>query len=140
MSAVSRSATTTGDRRGTVGRLGERAAARHLEESGFQVLERNYRCREGEIDLIAASRETLVFCEVKTLVARGLPRRGPAHLLESVTPSKRAQVRRLARGWLAEHRHGTLLARRPNVRFDAIGVLLAPDGSLLALEHVPSAW
>jgi putative endonuclease len=134
------SATRRHDHRGAVGRLGERAAARHLEQSGFRVVERNYRRREGEIDLIAVSRDTLVFCEVKTLVARPPPRRGPAHLLEPVTPSKRSQVRRLARAWLAERRHGRLLDRRREVRFDAIGVLLAPDGRQLALEHVPSAW
>ena len=101
------------------------------------MLDRNYRCREGEIDLIAVTRETLVFCEVKTLVARGASNRGPAYPLESVTPVKRSQVRRLARVWMAERGAG-LRGRQP--RFDAIGVLISPGGRLLALEHLESAW
>ena len=123
-------------RRGT-GRRGETVAAKLLQRSGYTVLERNYRTREGEIDLIAARDGTLVFCEVKTLVARpGGPSSGPATPLEAVGPAKRAQVRRVARVWLAGQ--GSLPARA--VRFDVVGVLLSPAGRLLEVAHLEDAF
>src|SRR5438270_10010531 len=80
-------------RRGT-GRRGEAVAAKLLERLGYAILERNHRTRTGEIDLIAARDDTLVFCEVKALVARpGGPSAGPVTPLEAVGPAKRAQVR-----------------------------------------------
>ena len=121
-------------------RSGEELAAAHLERHGWRVLERNFRTREGEIDLIAARRGALAFCEVKTLVARRKPpARGPADPLECVGPAKRARVRRMARAWLAQSRP---IGPGPSgeVRLDVIGVLLAPDGTLLRLEHVESAF
>ena len=48
-----------------LGRIGEQAAAELLQMEGYEILERNYRCQAGEIDLIARDREYLVFCEVK---------------------------------------------------------------------------
>src|SRR5436309_14926193 len=86
------------------GRIGERAAARHLQRRGYRLLERNYRTREGEIDLIALRSGTLVFCEVKTLVAGRGNRLGPADPLEGIRPAKRRQVRRMARSWRSEER------------------------------------
>jgi putative endonuclease len=127
------------DARRRVGRLGERIAAERLAKLGYRVVERNYRTREGEIDLIACGRGALVFCEVKTLVARGRPARGPASPLEGVGPAKRAQVRRMARAWLAE-RAGLTPAGSRSVRFDAIGVVLSPAGALVALEHLEAAF
>jgi len=127
-------------RRIQVGRLGERLAARRLERDGYRVIERNYRTREGEIDLIAARDSTLVFCEVKTLVARSAPGRGPSYALESVGAAKRAQVRRLAKAWLAERSAAGTAPRCRNARFDAIGVLLSPGGKLLRLDHVEAAF
>jgi putative endonuclease len=127
-------------RRSQTGRIGERAAARHLEQSGYRVIERNYRTREGEIDLIAASGTTLVFCEVKTLVVRAPATGARLHPLESVRHAKRTKIRRLARTWLSE-RSATGRARRPrNARFDAVAVLLSPSGRLLRLEHVEAAF
>ncbi len=126
------------DRRTRVGRLGERLAAQRLERAGYRVLERNYRTREGELDLVARHGSTLVFCEVKTLVARDGERRGPAFPLEGVGPAKRAQVRRVARSWLSE-RSGTAPGCH-NARFDAIGVLVSPAGRLVTLEHVEAAF
>jgi putative endonuclease len=125
------------DSRKRIGRLGERLAADHLDRSGYRVLERNYRVREGEIDIVAARGDTLVFCEVKTLVARA--GRAPAlDPLEGVGPAKRAQVRRIARAWLAE-RSGVSRGWR-DIRFDAIGVAVSPTGEPLALEHLRSAF
>ena len=128
------------DPRQASGRRGEQLAAGHLERSGWRILERNFRTREGEIDLIAARDGTLAFCEVKTLVARRAPpASGPAHPLECVGPAKRARVRRMARAWLAQPRPS---GRAPpgDVRLDVIGVLLAPDGTLLRLDHLESAF
>jgi putative endonuclease len=123
-------------RRGT-GRRGEEVAAALLERLGYEVLERNFRIREGEIDLVASRHGTLVFCEVKALVSRpGGPSAGPASPLEAVGPAKRAQVRRVARGWLAAR--GGAAAR--DLRFDVIGVTLSPLGGVLALEHVEGAF
>jgi putative endonuclease len=125
--------------RGEVGRRGEDLAALRFERLGYEVLERNYRTRAGEIDLIARKGGTLVFCEVKALVARGGgSRTGPAYLLEAIGAAKRAQVRQLARGWLAEARPAE--RRYGELRFDAIGVLISPAGELLHLEHVKGAF
>ena len=85
------------DRRRELGRRGEEIAARHLERLGWRIVERNYRSREGELDLIAARGGTLAFCEVKTLVARGAGRAGPVDPIEAVGALKQLQVRRMAR-------------------------------------------
>jgi putative endonuclease len=129
------------DRRRSIGRRGETVAAELLERLGFTVLERNHRTRAGEIDLIAARGGTLVFCEVKTLVARpGGPSAGPVSPLEAVGPAKRAQVRRLAREWLASEQEHALSRRWRTLRFDVIGMVLLPDGSVSRLEHVENAF
>jgi putative endonuclease len=128
--------------RGEIGRRGEELAARRLERLGYEVVARNHRTRAGEIDLIARRGGTLVFCEVKALVARRGGRGvGPAFPLEAVGPAKRAQVRQLARSWLAERDESDRAARRfRELRFDAIGVLVTPAGELLHLEHVEAAF
>jgi putative endonuclease len=111
-------------------------AARHLEDAGWRIVERNYRMREGEIDLIAARGDVLAFCEVKTLVDRGTPARGPANPVESVGYRKQVKVRRMARAWLASHAGNG--AR--DLRLDVIGVVLSPAGELLRLEHLEGAF
>ena len=127
-------------RRGT-GRRGEKVAAKLLQRQGYVVLERNFRTRAGEIDLIAVRNGTLVFCEVKALVARpGGPTSGPATPLEAVGTAKRSQVRRLARAWLAAERERDPSRRWSVLRFDAIGVLLSPAGELLRVDHVEGAF
>jgi putative endonuclease len=127
------------DQRGEVGRRGEELAARRLERLGYEVIERNYRTRAGEIDLIAVRGGTLVFCEVKTLVRRtGGSGNGPAFPLEAVGRAKQVQVRRLARGWLADRDGGP--RRYTELRFDAIGVLVDAAGEPLRLEHVEAAF
>jgi putative endonuclease len=130
------------NRRGEIGRRGEELAVRRLERLGYEVIERNYRTRAGEIDVIASKDGTLVFCEVKTLVARaGGSGIGPAFPLEAVGRAKRAQVRQLARGWLADRCEGGPPARRfGELRFDAIGILLSPHRELLLVEHVENAF
>lgn len=116
-----------------LGTLGERLAGDHLERRGFTVLERNYRTRWGEVDLIAFDGRTLAFCEVKTRRAGG--RAGTA--LEAIGRGKQTQVRRIAGRWLAERRERP---RAQQIRFDAIGVTLDGTGRLLALEHLEGAF
>jgi putative endonuclease len=121
------------DVRQRLGRLGEQLAAEHLVRRGFQVLERNYRTRWGELDIIAYDGNTLAFCEVKTRRLReGHP--GP---LEAVRGVKRSRIRKMAGRWLIER------TERPyaNVlRFDAIGVTLDPSGKLVRIEHLEGAF
>lgn len=91
---------------------GERAAARWYEDHGYEVLDRNWRCREGELDLVLGTATTLVFCEVKT---RTNDRFGtPA---EAVTPRKRAKVRQVARRYLEATDR-----RAASLRFDVASV------------------
>jgi putative endonuclease len=96
-----------------LGSGGERAAADFLRERGYHILERNFRCRGGEIDLIALDGGVLVFIEVK--VRRTLARGAP---IEAVTPLKQARVRRAAQEYLTFC--GRVFQR---IRFDVIGVM-----------------
>ena len=124
------------DARKMLGRRGEDLAARHLERAGWRIIERNYRVREGEIDVIARRGGTLAFCEVKTLVDRANRTSGPANPVESVGYRKQVRVRRMARMWLASH-PGT---RAADLRLDVIGVVLSPAGELLRFEHLEGAF
>lgn len=114
------------DRR-TLGRLGEEEAARYLQLQGLTVVERNWRCREGEIDIVALDEtgDCLVVIEVKTRTSEFFGR-----AVEAVTPVKARRLRVLAARWLADHPVATA-----RVRIDVIGVLAAP-GQPLAIEHV----
>jgi putative endonuclease len=124
----------SGDPRHGLGAAGERLAAAHLERRGFEILERNYRTRWGELDLVAFDGRVLVFCEVKTRRAGG-SRGGP---LEAVRPSKQARVRRMASSWLRER--GRERPYAPIVRCDAIGVTVDAGGRLVCLEHLEAAF
>lgn len=104
------------DPRRVVGQQGEDAAAAWYEAAGYEILDRNWRVREGELDLVVADAGTVVFCEVKT-------RRGDAFGLpaEAVTARKQQRLRVLARQWLSAHAPSSAL-----LRFDVAAVL--PDG------------
>jgi putative endonuclease len=106
------------DLRRELGRRGEEAAASHLERRGYKILARGARLLRGEIDIVARRRGILVFVEVKTRSGTGCGR--PE---ESVTPSKQAQLRRLAQAFLVRHRLGDVPCR-----FDVIAVLFPEDG------------
>ena len=126
------------DPRRTRGSLGERIAADHLSSAGYEILDRNWRTRAGELDLIAADAGAIVFCEVKTRVAGGSS--GPALALDAVGPAKRRRLRHLAMAWLRERREELGVPRRERLRFDAIGITISPGGRLLALDHVEDAF
>lgn len=108
-----------------LGRHGEQAAVEYLERAGLRILDRNWRCAEGEIDIVAAERQVLVICEVKT---RSSTRYGSP--LEAISRSKRARLRRLAIQWLVAH--GILF---DEVRIDAIGLIRDESGHY-QIEHV----
>ena len=125
------------DHRRAVGTLGERIAERHLRGGGYEIVGRNLRTRYGELDLVAADRRCLVFCEVKTRVAGTLA--GPPGPLDAIGPKKRRRLRRLALDWLAANQAGVARPGRAELRFDAIGVTVDRSGDLLGLEHVEGA-
>lgn len=108
-----------------VGDRGEDLACAHLEVLGWQVLERNWRCPEGEVDVVACQDGLLVFCEVKT---RRSTRFGTP--LEAVGPDKARRLRRLAWAWLAEHGR-----RGEEFRIDVVGVLCRA-GQQPRIHHV----
>ena len=110
---------------------------RHLERLGHAILDRNFRTRYGELDLVSATASCLVFCEVKTRTAGG--RGGPATALEAVGPEKRRRLRLMAREWF-RLRGGDHERLPGGVRFDAIGVVFDPRWELVALDHVEDAF
>ena len=113
------------------------------------MLERNARTRFGELDLVAVGTGCLVFCEVRARVVRALGAgrgpRDPAGPLESIGPQKRRRLRKLAREWLAARSASPndeegLPSGVRRLRFDAVGLVLSPDGELLDLEHLEDAF
>ncbi len=119
------------DRTAALGRWGEDLAARHLTAAGMQVLDRNWRCARGELDLVARDRDgTIVFVEVKTRSGTGFG--APA---EAVGRAKARRLRVLACCWLLEHRQ----PRGVDLRFDVVGIVKAP-GRAPELVHLLSAF
>jgi putative endonuclease len=113
------------EHRRLLGERGETIAARHLTRLGLVLVDRNWRCDAGEIDLVLRDGAVLVICEVKTRTSTdyGDP-------LEAVTPAKVARLRRLAARWLRVHD-----CHPEDVRIDMVGVL-APPGRPVEVEHV----
>ncbi|NMR19589.1 YraN family protein [Cellulomonas fimi] len=108
-----------------VGRYGEKVATEYLVAAGWQVLDRNWRGPDGELDIVARDADALVVVEVKT-------RRGSAfgHPAEAVTPRKLARLRRLTAQWLAAHD-----VRPPTIRIDVVAVVVPPSGAA-RVEHL----
>jgi putative endonuclease len=109
----------------SVGRRGENLAARYLESRGLVVLSRNWRCRDGELDLVLTDGRTLIVCEVKTRTSTefGTP-------AEAVSHEKAQRVRRLAHRWLNTYRVGWR-----ELRFDIVSVLW-PPGRTPRIDHL----
>ncbi len=116
------------DRR-QVGTAGEDLAVAHLRADGFTVVERNWRCPHGEVDIVAveavAAHRVVVFCEVKCRTGLGFG--GP---LESITWAKVRKLRQLAGCWLDQCAWPV-----DDIRLDAIGVIMLP-GRQPQLDHV----
>ena len=122
------------DPRNARGAAGEQAAAEMLTALGYEILERNFRTRYGELDIVATDGDALVFCEVRSRVGR----EAIARALESIGPGKRIQLRKMAGEWLR-------LSQAPRawtrcIRFDAVAVAIAPNGRALAIQHVRDAF
>jgi putative endonuclease len=108
-----------------LGQQGEQLAARFLAEAGLLVIERNWRCKQGEIDIVAVDGRTLVICEVKT--RSGLRFGTP---LEAITRQKAWRLRKLAVLWV--NAHGLIFEA---IRIDIVGVLRGAAGEF-TIEHV----
>ncbi|CAN5655971.1 YraN family protein [soil metagenome] len=108
-----------------LGRYGEDVAVRHLAAAGLVILERNWRCDSGEIDIVAREDDALVVCEVKTRTGVGF-----GHPAEAVTPRKAVRLRLLATRWLAAHE-----AHPAEIRFDVVSVL-RPRRGPTQVEHI----
>lgn len=123
------SESSSADPRRLLGRWGENLAAAHLEALGHVIVERNWRCREGEIDLVTRDGETLVFVEVKTRRGRafGAPE-------EALTPRKADKLLQLGRQYVYEH-----VLDETNWRIDLVAVELDDRGHLLRCDHSPNA-
>ena len=109
------------------GRAGEDRAARYFQEQGYAVLDRNWRSRSGELDLVVARDAHLVVVEVKTRRGEGF-----GHPFEAIDARKRTRLWRLAVEWAAAHRDA-VQGRR--LRIDAIG-LTGADPRTARLEHL----
>lgn len=108
-----------------LGRRGEAIAARHLISRGLTIVERNWRCGQGEIDLVARDRGELVFVEVKTRSSTAY-----GHPLEAITPRKLARLRRLAGAWCLAHP-----GEAGDIRIDAVAII-APRTGEVDVEHL----
>ncbi|HET7761144.1 MAG TPA: YraN family protein [Phycicoccus sp.] len=113
MTSVGESAGGAPNGRAALGRYGEDLAARYLRDRGMEVVERNWRCEHGEVDIVARDAGCLVICEVKTRRGTGF-----GDPVEAVTVAKALRLRRLAAAYLRAH------GGHPGpVRVDVVGVL-----------------
>jgi putative endonuclease len=108
-----------------LGRHGEQLAAEYLQQAGFRILDRNWRCAEGEIDIVMVDRRVLVVCEVKTRSSTGY-----GTPLDAITGQKVRRLRHLAIRWVQAN--GVLF---DEVRVDAVEVLKDGRGGF-TIEHV----
>lgn len=131
---------TAPDARRALGATGERLARTQLEARGLTVLDTNFRTRHGELDIVAADARCLVFCEVKTRIARSGRSEHRTELgpFAGIGPRKQRKLRLVAREWLAQH--GAAAPWRPGLRFDAVGVELDEQGRLLRIDHLEGAF
>jgi putative endonuclease len=116
-----------------VGRYGEDLAANHLESAGLEILARNWRCREGELDIVARDGADLVFVEVKTRssLAFGAP-------AEAVDRVKSARIRQLALRWMMAQREAGEPEFWARLRFDVVSVVRGRNG--LEIAHIAGAF
>ncbi|MGR2751490.1 YraN family protein [Agromyces arachidis] len=108
-----------------LGRRGEQLAADHLQARGMRVIDRNWRCPHGELDLVLRDGDETVFVEVKTRAGDGY-----GHPFEAITARKLARLRRLALAWCDAHD-----GPRGRIRLDAVAVL-APAAAPAIVEHL----
>jgi putative endonuclease len=119
------------DKRRRLGHFGESAAAAYLLRQGYTILERNWRCAIGELDLITQHGEELVFVEVRA--RQGYGSYGSPE--ESLTPAKQARLISLAYAYLEAHQH----SGNTPWRIDVIALQLDHAGRIARLNHIPNA-
>jgi len=118
------------DKQQQIGKIGEEAALKHLLKRGYLLLEHNWRHRRFEIDLIFLYKEQLIFVEVKTRTYHpNLPTKLPG-----ISEAQQNRIFEAAVAYAEQHQH------QGEIRFDLITVLLASDGYLLEVEHLPNAF
>ena len=122
---MARSGTGAVRAKDALGRFGEDVAVRHLEDDGYVVLDRNWRCEIGEIDIVAREHDVLVVCEVKT---RSSLRHGSP--FEAITDRKLHRLERLGIAWMRAHS-----VRPRSMRIDIVAVLRPPSGPMV-VDHV----
>ena len=122
------------DPRRARGAAGEDAAAEMLHALGYRIVERNFRTKYGELDIVAVDRDALVFCEVRSRVGSN----AIAYALESIGPGKQIQLRKMANEWFRLTTADP--PRTRSIRFDAVAVALNSNGAVLAIEHVRDAF
>ena len=117
-------------KRKALGELGEKMAREYLKKKGYHILETNFRCREGEIDIVAQDKDYLVFVEVRTRTGSdfGTPE-------ESLTVAKKDRLVSLALAYLQTHRGLPSL-----FRFDVVAVELDQKGRVSRLELIQNAF
>ncbi|GHD78658.1 putative endonuclease [Salinibacterium amurskyense] len=108
-----------------LGARGEQLATDHLTSAGLEILDRNWRCSQGELDIVARERDELVFVEVKTRSSVMF-----GHPFESITATKLARLRRLAAAWCDDHP-----GSGASVRIDAIAVIV-PSRGVVEIEQL----
>lgn len=111
-----------------VGKYGEDRASEFLERLGYEVLDRNWRCNVGEIDIVARDQDCLVFAEVKTRTRVGF-----GHPFEAITTAKMKKMRQLVFEWCRSHETAS-----GKIRLDAISVLLT--GGRVHIEHLKQVF
>lgn len=113
----------------SLGGAGEQLAVAYLRERRYKIVEQNYRCRGGEIDIVALQGKTYVFVEVKSRLTASY---GPPQL--AVTPFKQRQISKAALTWLAVHRKFDI-----DARFDVVAISFLPTGEP-QIEHIVNAF
>jgi putative endonuclease len=115
--------------RRALGQLGEDLAADHLRHEGYEILERNYRCPEGEVDIVARDGHRLAFVEVRARrsLAFGTPE-------ESVTPRKQSRLSAVARAYIQEHNHSDV-----DWGIDVVAIELSPNGLVRRINLLRNA-
>jgi putative endonuclease len=118
------------DSRKELGAKGEKLAAGFLKRKGYKILQRNYRCKLGEVDIVAEKDKTLVFVEVRTQQTEKF---GPPQY--SVNSSKRSHISRVALFYIKEKR-----LVEQSCRFDVIAITFSPGSRKPSIEHIENAF
>lgn len=113
----------------STGQVGERYAAKQLKKMGYKILYKNYHSRFGEIDIVAANSQYIVFVEVKTRMEKG----SLIHPFEAITPQKRAKILATARAYLMVHTE----TRQP--RFD-VAAVFTENGKVTDFQYLENAF